>query len=109
MLRYFSFEDYMTYVVVYLIMALGQNICWYSLINLLQLVSNWFVMTPNKNVRTSEVAIVYIYAVLLGSLMEQVMRGRFNLHGATMGNKAKSGILGLLYNRVSGMLINTSK
>ena len=106
MLHYFSIQEYFIYVLFYLIIAIGQNVSWYSLIKLLQLVSNFQAGSAEDNARIRENAMVYIYGVAMGSLMELVGRSRFNLHGATSGNKANVGTLGLLYKKVSFIHIN---
>ncbi len=101
MLRYFSAEEYVMFLVFYLVLAVGQNICWYSLISLLQLLNDFSIGGTNSNIRFHENAMVYIYGIMLGSLMCVFAYARFNLHGAKLGNKAKSGVLGLLYKKVS--------
>ena len=99
MLRYFSFEDYMIYVVTLLIILIGINVSAYSLICLLQLVND-FDEAKNKK-EFYEDAMIYVYGIMLGFLMELITNSPYNLQGTKLGNKAKSGVLGLLYKKVS--------
>ena len=101
MLQYFDTPDYLMYIVLYLAMAVGQNISWYSLISLLKLVSEFCFGEIENNISFYEDALMYVYGVMLGFLMEAFAFARFNLHGAILGNKAKSGVMGLLYKKVS--------
>jgi hypothetical protein len=89
------------YLVFYIVMTFGQNISWYSLISLLELVSDFSFGENRNNVQFYEDAMLYVYGIMLGFLMEAFGFGRFNLHGAKLGNKAKSGVMGLLYKKVS--------
>ena len=101
MLRYFSVEDYVTYFVTVLLTIIGINISSYSLICLLQLVNNFSLKEVKDNTDFYDEAMIYVYAIMLGCLMEVITIALFNLHGAKLGNKAKSGVLGLLYKKVS--------
>ncbi len=101
MLRYFSAQDYMKFLALYIFIALGQNITWYSLIRLMQLVSDFSIGGTKGNIQFYEDAMVYTYGILLGSMMYLLGFARFNLHSTKLANKAKSGVLGLLYKKVS--------
>ena len=103
MLLYFTAEEYMMFFVFYLFIAVGQNISWYSLIRLLQLVSDFSFGGTKGTIQFYEDAMVYTYGILLGSMMYIFGFARFNLHSAKLANKAKSGVLGLLYKKVSYM------
>ena len=102
MLRYFSVQDYMTFVVTLLVIITGINISSYSLICLLQLVNDFNSEETKDSIRFIEDAMVYVYGIILGFLMELITIALFNVHGARLGNKAKSGVLGLVYKKVSG-------
>ena len=104
MLRYFSVQDYMTYVVTALIIVSGINISSYSLISLLQLVNGFSFEESKNNNQFYEDASMYVYGVMLGLSMEVISISLFYLHGARLGNKVKSGVLGLLYKKVSSMI-----
>ena len=104
MLRYFTALEYMVFLALYLFIVVGQNICWYSLISLLQLISDFSIGGTERNIRFYEDAMVYTYGILLGSMIYTFGFARFNLHSAKLGNKAKSGVLALLYKKVSYML-----
>ena len=87
------------YLVFWIVMTVGENISWYSLISLLQLVSGF---GENKNnIRFYEDAMMYVYGFVLGFMMQIFGSARFNVHGANLGNKAKTGVMGLLYKKVS--------
>ena len=104
MLRYFSVQDYLTYVVNLIIIVMGLNVSSYSLICLLQLVNDFAYEEAKNHFNTSrfyEEAMIYVYGIILGFLMQLITISYSNLHGARLGNKAKSGVLGLLYKKVS--------
>ena len=103
MLHYFSVEDYMTYVVILLLLIIGINVSSYSLICILQLVKDFNFKEAKNNTGFYEDAMIYVYGVMLGLFMEVITVALFYLHGAKLGNKAKSGILGLLYKKVSSI------
>ena len=101
MLRYFNVEDYMTYVATLLFIVIGVNVSSYSLICLLPLINDFSFEEAMDKTQFYENAMIYVYGIILGLFTEAVTTSFFFSHGAKLGNKAKSGILGLLYKKVS--------
>lgn len=101
MMRFFKLQDYVMFLALFLVFTVGQNIVWYSLITLLHLVSGFIIKGSNYDLVFREEALVYVYGVLVSSLMEQIGSNHYNLHGAVLGNRGRASVVGLLYKKVS--------
>ena len=97
MLKYFTWTEYSYMIVLGLTSIIANNIIWYSIIKLLNVVGSNFEMGALSR---SE-GLLYVYGMTLGFAMESVLYNQINLQFSTLGIRARAALIGLMYEKVS--------
>ena len=97
MFRYFTLKEYWDFVPCGIVYLLGDNVVWFSTINLLRQLTSFY---GNE---AREEYFVYVYGIAFGSLMKLIGQNYLHFHGANLGVRARAAVLGMLYRKVGSV------
>ena len=94
--NFFTYREYGIVVFTMVTSIIGQNIIWFSTINLF----NIFWSDRFRGVISYCPLLVCVFGVIMGGLVKTLSLNYFHLQGTILGIRARAAVVGLLYKKV---------